>query len=107
MGSCTTSSYTVISLLYAHCSKILPCSLHLPPTQCLCHTICVIITLVFYVFFTIRLMFGTTQLYVFIDHTKFKPGQLPDYEDAMEEMVKSAGFDTETDNKTPGILNIC
>lgn len=48
-------------------------------------------------------MFGTTQLYVFIDHSKYKAGQLPDYEDATEEIATSAGFDTNTEDKSPGI----
>jgi len=26
-----------------------------------------------------RIMFGTTQLYVFVDHTKYKPEDLPEY----------------------------
>lgn len=51
-------------------------------------------------------MFGTTQLYVFVDHTKHKPGQLPDYEDAMEEIAKSAGFDTESEDKSPGSIRV-
>ena len=49
-------------------------------------------------------MFGTTQLYVFIDHTKYQAGELPDYEDAMEEVAASAGFDTSTEDKSPGML---
>jgi len=51
-------------------------------------------------------MFGTTQLYVFVDHTKFKSGSLPEYEDAMEEIALSAGFDEDDDDaeKSPGDL---
>lgn len=47
-------------------------------------------------------MFGTTQLYVFIDHKKSQPGELPDYEDAMEEMAEKAGFNTKRENKSKG-----
>ena len=47
-------------------------------------------------------MFGTTQLYVYIDHTKYKVEQLPEYADAMEEIAKSAGFDTTDEEKSPG-----
>lgn len=49
-----------------------------------------------------RIMFGTTQLYVFVDHTKYKPEDLPEYADAMEEIAKSAGFDTNDEEKSPG-----
>ena len=51
-------------------------------------------------------MFGTTQLYVYVDHTKHKPGELPEYTDAMEEMATSAGFDTSDEEKSPGDKNM-
>lgn len=47
-------------------------------------------------------MFGTTQLYVYVDHTKYKIEDLPEYSDAMEEVAKAAGFDTNDEEKSPG-----
>ena len=54
-----------------------------------------------------RLMFGTTQLYVFVNpkerDSSGEKYEVPSFEMAQEEIAASSGFDMNTDNKSQGM----
>ena len=64
-----------------------------------------------FVFFSFRIMFGTTQLYVFVNPSErdSSGAAYPNvtYEYAQEEIAAKSGFDMNMDNKSKGNLTHC